>query len=193
MKINGNLACQEELREEILHGEAVAMSPLPAFNHNQVAYNIARLFGNFLAGRKCTPIAGGMDLYLTEQDIFVPDFMVVCDRSKIRHDGVHGAPDLVAEVLSPSTAGRDCGYKMLLYGKCGVREYWLVSPEEKSVEVYLTDSGQLVLDNVYTVQYAWAVRQMPAEERAAVVAHFRCSLFDDLEISLDDIFSGLLP
>ena len=68
MKINGNLACQEELREEILHGEAVAMSPRPAFNHNQVAYNIARLFGNFLAGRKYTPIADGMDLYL--DDIF---------------------------------------------------------------------------------------------------------------------------
>ena len=125
--MNGNLAYQEEFREELLNGEFVAMSPRPTFNHNRVAFNIAVLFENRLKNSTCTAIVDGVDLYLTEKDRFVPDMMVVCDRDKIRNDGVHGAPDLVVEVLSPRTANRDRGYKMELYAKSGVREYWLVS------------------------------------------------------------------
>lgn len=191
--MNGNSAYQEEPREEIVDGEVIAMSPRPAFNHNRVSFNIAYLFEKFLAGRKCTPIADGTDLYLSDQDVFIPDFMLVCDRSKIKSDGVHGAPDLVAEVLSPSTASRDRGYKMVRYAQCGVREYWLVSPAEKTVEVYLLDHGRLVFDRAYAVEYAWAVKKMSEEERARMVTSFQCSLFDDLDIFLDDVFNGLLP
>ncbi len=89
-----------------------------------------------------------MNLCLTEKDRFVPDMMVVCDRDKIRNDGVHGAPDLVVEVLSPRTAYRDWGYRMELYAKSGVREYWLVSPAEESVEVYLPEEGRFALRDV---------------------------------------------
>ena len=62
--MNDNLAYQEERREEIIGGKVVMMSPRPSFNHNQVSYNISRLFGNYLYGKKCTPIADGMDLSL---------------------------------------------------------------------------------------------------------------------------------
>ena len=86
-----------------------------------------------------------MDLCLAEKDRFVPDMMVVCERDKIRNDGVHGAPDLVVEVLFPRTAYRDWGYRMELYAKGGVREYWLVSPAEESVEVYLPEEGRFAL------------------------------------------------
>ena len=72
---------------------------------------------------------------------FVPDFMVVCDREKIKADGVHSAPDLVLEVLSPSTAKNDKGYKKSVYESSGVPEYWIVSPKEKSIEVYLLQDG----------------------------------------------------
>ena len=103
--MSGNLAYQEERREELIGGKPVMMSPRPSFNHNQISYNISRLFGNYLYGKKCTPIADGMDLYLDEDNQFVPDFMVVCDPDKIKPDGIHGSPDLVVEVLSPSTEG----------------------------------------------------------------------------------------
>lgn len=75
-----------------------------------------------------------------------------------------------------------------MYGRCGVREYWLVSPAERAVEVYRTNGTELILHNVYTLYPDWAMRKMSAEQRAAVLTHFQCSLFDDLDISLEDIF-----
>lgn len=186
--MNSNPAYQEERREELINGKVVLMSPRPSFNHNQAAFNIARLFANYLHGRSCTPIANGMDLYLTEDNRFVPDFMVACDPDKIKPDGVHGAPDLVAEVLSPSTARNDRTHKKDVYAKCGVREYRLVSPGDKSVEVYLTDGTELVLHDIYVQFPDWQIAQMSEEERAALVTKFRCGLFDDPDISLEDIF-----
>ena len=156
-----NFAYQEARREEWIDGSIVAMSPRPAFNHNQVSYNIARIFGNYLYGKKCTPIADGMDLYLDDDNLFVPDFMVVCDPEKLKPDGVHGTPDL---------------------------EYWLVSPEEKSVEIYRTNGAELILHDIYALHPDWQLAQMTHEERAAVVTHFQCSLFPDLEIPLADLF-----
>lgn len=189
-----NLAYQEEFafREELIGGKLVAMSPRPAFNHNQVSYNIATLFANYLNGKKCTPIADGTDLYLTDNDRFIPDFMIVCDREKIKWDGVHGAPDLVVEVLSPGTAKNDKGHKKDAYEASGVREYWIVSPGEKSVEQYVLQNGRFVLQNIYTIYPNWMLDKMTDEEKADIVTHFQCSLYDDLEISLDSIFHGLL-
>ena len=185
--MSDNLAYQEERREELIGG-VVMMSPRPSFNHNQVSYNIATLFANYLRGKKCTPIADGMDLYLDEDNRFVPDFMVVCDTEKLKPDGIHGAPDLVVEVLSPGTMRNDKTHKKTVYAKCGVREYWLVNPADKSVEVYYTDRAEFVLHDIYALRPDWELAQMTEEERAALETHFKCSLFDDLDISLEDIF-----
>lgn len=194
--MNTNLAYQddawEKRREELINGEVVRMSPRPAFNHNQISYNIAILFGNHLKGRKCTPIADGMDLFLDDKNRFVPDFMVVCDRDKIKWNGVHGAPDLVVEVLSPSTAKSDKKHKKDVYARCGVREYWIVDPIGKSIEQYLQDNGQLVLHDVYTHHPDYMLEDMTEEDRAAVVTRFKCCLYDDLDICLEDVFYDLL-
>lgn len=167
------------------------MSPSPAWNHIAVAGNIYNIFYNFLRGKKCTAIQDGFDLHLTKKDVFVPDFMVVCDRDKIKPNGVYGGADLVVEVLSPSTAKRDRNYKKKLYAEHEVKEYWLVSPGEKSIEVYLNDGNDLVCHEVYSVYPDWQLEQMSAEEREKVITKFKCSLFEDLEISLDDIFFDL--
>jgi len=186
--MNSNLAYQEERREELIDGEIVMMAPSPAFNHNRVASNIFWIFECYLRGKTCTAIADGTDLYLTEKDRFVPDMMVVCDPGKIKPNGIYGAPDLVVEVLSPSTAKNDRKYKKDVYAQCGVREYWIVSPVENSVEQYLLEDGQLMLHEVYARHPDWELEQMSEEKRAAVVTHFKCSLFEDLDISLEDIF-----
>jgi len=186
--MEGNLAYQEERREELIDGKVVAMSPRPSVNHNRVASNIFWLFETYLRKRKCTPFDDGTDLYLTEDDRFIPDMMIVCDPDKIKSDGVHGTPDLVVEVLSSSTVRYDRGRKKDIYEKCGVREYWLVSPSEKFIEVYRTQKGEFALHSIYTLHADWELAQMSEEERAAVVTHFKCSLFDDFDISLEDIF-----
>lgn len=186
--MNGNLAYQDPLREELIGGKVVMMSPRPAWNHNAVASNIYSIFNFYLKGKKCVPVADGTDLFLTENDRFVPDFMVVCDPDKIKRTGVHGAPDLVVEVLSPSTSRNDKTKKKEVYARCGVREYWLVNPIDKSVEIYLLEENEFVLHDIYHIYADWELEQMTPEEREEIVTHFKCSLFDDLEIPLEDIF-----
>lgn len=105
-----NLAYQEERREELIGGKTVMMAPAST-NHTFTAGNIYSIFWNYLKGKQCTPIADGSTVYLTDSDHFVPDFMVVCDPSKIKNNGIHGAPDLVVEVLSPSTMRNDKTHK----------------------------------------------------------------------------------
>ena len=137
---------------------------------------------------KCAPIADGVTVFLSDTEHYFPDFMVVCDPDKIKRDGVHGAPDLVVEVLSKSTAKRDRWYKKRGYESAGVPEFWLVDPVHRSIEVYLLQEGRYVLDDVYTLFTQDDLDDMKPEERAAVVTEFKCHLFDDFVISLDEVF-----
>lgn len=188
-----NLAYQDEFWDELIDGQPVMMSPRPIINHNRISFNIARIFANHLDKRKCETIADGTDLYLTEKDRFVPDVMVVCDPHKLRTRGVYGAPDLVVEVLSPSTAKRDRGYKKNAYEKAGVKEYWLVSPTDKSIEQYILTDEKFVLHEVYSLKGDYAPEEMTEEEKEEEkntrIMEFKCSLYDDLLIKLEDVFA----
>ena len=188
--MSDNLAYQEERREELIGGKVVMMAPASA-EHVYTAGSIYNIFKNYLKGKNCIPFSDGLLVHLTDDNKFVPDMMVVCDRSKIKSDGVHGAPDLVVEVLSPSTAKDDRTRKKEVYEACGVPEYWLVGPTDKSIEVYLLESGKYILHDVYTVRPDWVLKQMTDDERAAIVTEFKCHLYDDLIIRLDDIFGDL--
>lgn len=189
--MSDNLARQYDIREELIGGRVVAMSPRPAYNHNRIAFRIAHLFESRLEGSSCTVIADGTDLFLTEKDNFVPDMMVVCDQDKIRNDGVHGAPDLVVEVLSPRTAQYDRGSKKDVYERCGVKEYWIVDPANQTIEQYLLREGKFFFQAVY-ISPNPELGRMTEEEQAALATHFKCSLYDDFEISVADIFQGIL-
>ena len=186
--MDGNLAYQDWQREELIGGKVVAMAPASA-GHTYVADGILNIFRNYLKGKNCIPFGDGLLVHLTDEDHFVPDVMVVCDRNKIKKIGVYGAPDLVVEVLSPSTAKNDRGYKKGVYESSGVPEYWIVEPSNKSIEVYLLQDGRYVLDNIYTLYPADELEEMTDEERTAVVTEFKCHLYDDLTIRLEDIFS----
>ena len=182
--MNDNLARVEYQRNELLNGRLVMMSPRPTYNHNRIASNIYRILSDYLEGKKCEPFSDGIDLYLSKKDRFIPDGMIVCDPNKIKSRGVFGAPDLVVEVLSPSTAKNDRGYKKDAYAKYGVKEYWIAVPETKSIEQYLLTDGQLLLNEIYTIPPDYFTE----EECAEFVQEFRCSLYDDLLIKLADIF-----
>ena len=163
------------------------MSPASSA-HTYVADNILAIFKQYLKGKKCIPLGNGLLVHLSERDKFVPDVTVVCDRDKIKPDGVHGAPDLVVEVLSPSTAKNDKTHTKNAYACCGVLEYWLVDPSGKTIEVYHLDGAELVLYDIYALHADWELAQMSEAERATVVTYFKSSLFADLDISLEDIF-----
>lgn len=189
--MNSNLAYQEDRWQELINGRIFMMSPRPSYFHNQVSFNIARMFANYLSGKRCTAIADGTTLFLSETNHFVPDFMLVCDPEKLKADGVHGAPDIVAEVLSPGTVKNDRGPKMKAYESAGVKEYWLVNPIDKTVEQYLLQDGRLVFAEAYTVFPDYALQAMSDEERASVITEFKCSLYDDFNIQLADVFERL--
>lgn len=193
--MNSNLAYQddawEKRREEIINGEVVMMSPASS-DHNRIAGNIYRIFANYLNGKKCEPFSDGEAVYLTDEDLFIPDFMVVCDPEKVQWDGIHGAPDLVVEVLSHSTAKNDRTQKKDAYECSGVPEYWIVDLSNRSVEVYLLEDGRYKLDNIYILYSAEELEDMTDEEKTALVTEFKCHLYDDLIIRLDDIFYDLI-
>ena len=105
---------------------------------------------------------------------------------------MYGAPDLVVEVLSPSTAQYDRGRKMKVYAQCGVREYWIVSPGDRTVEQYLPEGGQFVLNATYGLELEAILNKMSQEERDSIPTEFKCSLFDDLTIQVADIFERVV-
>lgn len=186
--MENNLAYREQWREELIGGEWVAMAPATT-NHNRVKGNIYAMFWNYLQGRECEVLPDGEGVFLSDTDEYIPDLMIICDPEKIRPDGVHGAPDLVVEVLSPGTAKYDRGKKKDTYEEAGVREYWIVNPEDQSIEQYFLKDGKYGLNNVYTVYPAWMLERMKPEERSAVATEFKCSLYDDLVIRLENVFS----
>ena len=182
-----NLAYQEEPREELLHGKIYMMSS-PTVNHNRVAFHIATAFQTHLKGKTCEAFTDGTDVYLTDDDRVIPDAMIICNKDIIRNDGIHGAPDLVVEVLSPSTAKNDKGYKKDLYEKSGVKEYWIVDTKLCSIEAYLLTDGKYRLDGVYQLP----TDDMIERERKFCKDIISTSLYPDFSISLKDIFYNLL-
>lgn len=186
--MSSNLAYQDGPWEELIDGKVVAMSPRPTSRHNTLSDNIFYIFRHYLRKKQCRPLSDGWELHLTEKDHFIPDMMVVCDPSKIKWNCVQGAPDLVVEVLSPATAKRDKGYKKQVYQSCGVREYWIINGADRTVEQYFLEEGTLVLHEVYTLYPDYMLESMTPEEKAAIPASFKCSLFDDLEIELSEVF-----
>src|SRR5437016_5346149 len=124
-------------RHEIIEGEWF-MTPPPNLGHQGTVGNADRLLGNHIEKKDLgwlfvAPAA----VFLGKHDIVEPDLFFVAKerRSILRKDGVHGAPDLVIEVLSPSTAMYDRNEKLALYQRSGVREYWLIDPSERTVEI----------------------------------------------------------
>ena len=78
-----------------------------------------------------------------------PDLSVICDPSKLDDDGCNGAPDLVVEILSKSTLKKDVNDKFQLYEESGVKEYWIVSPNDQLVDVFILYNGKYILSNKY--------------------------------------------
>jgi len=145
-------------RYELIDGDAYLMAP-PTRTHQRVCVELTRQLANFLEGKRCEVYAApfGVRLFQREGDspedvdtLVEPDITVVCDKSKLDEYGCRGAPELVMEVLSPSSRKHDRLVKLNLYQRAGVPEYWIINPEEESVQVFLRDDrGNLRIHNEY--------------------------------------------
>lgn len=186
-----NLAYSDPPVTERIEGRTFLMSPRPRVDHNFTASNIYQIFATYLKGKPCKAIADGTDLFLDNQNHYVPDAMIVCDRKKIRRKGVFGAPDLVVEVLSFSTMNNDRGPKLRHYAAAGVREYWIVSPLERTVEVFHGHDGTFELDCVYTQVDEEDLADLDEKERADIHTVIPVSLYEDFFVSVDDIFDDI--
>ncbi len=186
--MSDNLAYKEEQREELLDGKIYMMSS-PSINHNRVASHIFNAFYNYLKNKTCEAFSDGVDVHLTENDCVIPDVMIICNKDIIKPNGIYGTPDLIVEVISPSTAKNDRGYKKNLYEKTGVKEYWIADPFTRSIETYLFSDGKYVLEDIYAVFPAgFGITDKEREESKKIIP---VSLYDNFSIPLEEIFSNL--
>lgn len=147
----------ETERWELINGRAWAMSPAPKRRHQEIAVRLVAELRNFLRGKPCRVFIAPFDVLLpsdAEEDdavetVVQPDISVFCDKSRLTEAGARGAPDLIMELLSPSTSKKDLNEKFNLYEKHGVREYWAIDPSAWSILVYrlgakgVYDEGEL--------------------------------------------------
>ena len=177
---------RDPLWEELIDGKVVVMA-VPRISHNRAVTNISMLFAKYLTKQSAEFLPFGTGLYIADRERYIPDGMVVCDPDKVQDKGIVGAPDLVVEVLSRSTSRYDRGHKMDVYEKFGVREYWIVSPSERSVEQYVLDGGRYYLVNAWQripIEH-WTGKE---EEQEPAPEEFPCFIFPDLIVKLDDVF-----
>jgi len=184
---------KDDLPSELLNGQIVAMSPRPTVNHNRISENIYSIFRVLLKRNTCTVFGDGYDVYLSENDRVIPDVMIVCNPSIIKDNGIHGVPNLIVEVLSPSTSKNDRGYKKDLYAESGVSDYWIVDPFARSIEVYSLADGQYRLVEVASQYPNYILETMEEEEKSKISVKFQTPLFPDFDISIEEVFEDLPP
>jgi Uma2 family endonuclease len=128
-------------RYEIIGGQLI-VSPSPTYRHQRVSFKLTSVLDAYLSTTgNGQAVAAPMDVHLSINDVVQPDLLVALnERSDIIEDrGIGGAPDLVVEVLSPSSISNDFLRKPKLYERFGVREYWIVNPENETVSVQTLD------------------------------------------------------
>ena len=141
----------DENRYELIDGE-LYMAPAPTWEHQESIANLVSTLRDFVrANGLGRVVASPVDVYLSNEDVFQPDIVFVSvERLDIIHrSGVHGAPDLVVEMLSPSTERRDLTIKRERYEMFGVREYWLADTIGKTITVLRARDGVFELVGVF--------------------------------------------
>ena len=163
------LSWPENERYELYGGVPVALAS-PSIPHQAIVGELFAQLHSFLRGKPCKAFLSPVDvrLFASESDapehvdtVLVPDLLVVCDSSKIDRRGIRGAPDLIIEILSDSTRRYDLHLKRSLYELAGVREYWVVDPERRNIQVFLLKNGHYETAVIYTSRAVVPVDVLP--------------------------------
>lgn len=157
----------EHERWQVIDGVAYDMTPAPSRRHQEITVEMVVQLGNFLRDRPCRVYVAPFDVRLPDGDepdeevhtVVQPDISVVCDEKKLDERGCRGAPDFIIEILSPSTVHLDQEKKRELYERRGVREYWIVDPDGRTVAIH-----RLFADGKYgQAESVPAAGEMPVE------------------------------
>ena len=141
----------DDSRYELLDGELIEM-PSPKEIHQRLVLLIGSLFHAFVSGGNLgKAYIAPFDVVFTDTDVAQPDVIFVSNERAhiITEDNIRGAPDLVIEILSPSTASRDRTFKRTLYERHGVREYWMVDPDARNITVLILTEDRYKLAGIY--------------------------------------------
>lgn len=165
-------ALPEGHRAELIDGRMYDMAA-PGFAHQKLVHLFDRTIGNYIdtRGGACEVLPAPFAVFLNADDknYVEPDLSVICDRGKIDERGCNGAPDWIIEITSPSDPQRDYGIKLFKYRTAGVREYWIVNPQKKTVTVFDFEN------DLRSNQYNWD-EDVPG------------CIFEDLTINIDKLY-----
>jgi len=170
-----------EERVELIKGRIVKMSPAPNVIHQTIVNNCSFKFNLHFANKLCRLFSAPFDVYLKSStggqkvNVVQPDFCIVCDEKKLDSQGCIGAPDLVVEILSPGNSRHDLHVKFDLYEESGVKEYWIIQPETRVVQVFSLQQNRYIGLRPFT-------EDMQVESK----------LFPELNVQVDDLFKGVI-
>ena len=167
-------ATPDDERYELLNGKLM-MVPAPNRKHQKVLGNVYSELRRFNEEHGLGEVyMAPFDVFLSDTDVVQPDVLFISRAREhtLTEENVRGAPDLVIEILSPSTAHKDLGEKHELYGRHGVLEYWIVDPVAETVAVHRQENGTLELAETFGRRDT-----------------LRSVLLDRLQLKLDDIFA----
>ena len=173
-------------RVEKMNGTIYNMSPSGGFMHSQINGNLYHAIRQQLKDSVCVVSVENLDLYLSDDEYVIPDVMIICDRNQIKKDKYHGIPRFVVETLSPATSLKDKTIKKEKYAELGIDEYWIVSPRERSVEVYYLEGTEYKLvgshilvddkeDENYNAEFMLTLRSLPT------ISIFLEKIFENIE------------
>ena len=146
------LKTPDEERYELIGGELL-MTPAPVPKHQRISRKIEFLLEKFVTENDLGEVFDApCDVHLDDENVVQPDILFIAKNRMniIGEKNVQGAPDLTIEILSKSTAYRDLIQKKKLYSKFGVKEFWIVIPDEEAIEVYILKDSAYLLDRSYS-------------------------------------------
>jgi Uma2 family endonuclease len=163
----------DDKRYELVEGE-LFLVPAPNLNHQRILRELGAALHQYLRQHALGEVFfAPCDVVLSDSNVLQPDLIFVSGgrMAVLTEANIQGPPDLVVEILSPSTAPRDLGIKKTLYAKYGVREYWIVDPESKAVTVL-----------------SWTETGYRTETVVPQTGMLNSGIFPDLNLSLAEVF-----
>jgi len=181
------LELDNDVRAEIINGVLYMMGG-PLTVHQRISMRLSQRFANFLEGKTCEVFAAPYDVRLfpkndnSDDTVVQPDIVVVCAPSIIGEGSCNGPPDLVIEIVSPSNSHRDRLLKFNLYLDAKVREYWIVYPEYKEIDV------NILVEDRYKTQ-AYGINGPDTKKNERLEEIIPVTVLPGLKIDVKDIFN----